>query len=163
LRPGDIINIDVTVILDGWHGDTSRTYKLATTTKQASRLVDTAEQALRVGITAVRPGAYFNDIGRAIQDYVERQGFSVVRDYCGHGIGLGFHEEPSIMHFDAGIPGEQIQPGMVFTIEPMVNAGTHKTRLQKDGWTATTADKSLSAQFEHTICVLGEQVKILTA
>jgi methionyl aminopeptidase len=162
LQDGDIVNIDVTVILDGWHGDTSRTFIVGNCTKLAQALVDVAEQALDVGIAAVKPYGHFGDIGRAIQQFVCGRGFSVVKDYCGHGIGRIYHDTPSVVHYDTGELGPQILPGMFFTIEPMVNAGSHKTKILKDGWTVVTVDKSLSAQFEHTLAVTEASVEILT-
>ncbi|GHT88354.1 methionine aminopeptidase [Alphaproteobacteria bacterium] len=162
LKNGDIVNLDVTVILDGWFGDTSKTFIVGSTTKLAERLVKVAEDALYEGIKSVKPGGYFGDIGKAIQKFVDKHGFSIVRDYCGHGIGQLFHDEPVILHYASGDQGEQILPGMFFTIEPMINAGSFKTKVQKDGWTATTVDKSLSAQFEHTIAVTDNSTEILT-
>jgi methionyl aminopeptidase len=161
LKNGDIINVDVTVILDGWFGDTSRTFMVGEATNFAKKLVETARKALEVGIQTVKPGGFFGDIGRAIQTYVHSQGFSVVRDYGGHGIGTNFHEEPTVLHYN-NKNGEMILPGMFFTIEPMINAGSYKTKVLSDGWTAVTADKSLSAQFEHTIGVTENEVLILT-
>ncbi|MDR0630429.1 MAG: type I methionyl aminopeptidase [Holosporales bacterium] len=162
LKAGDIINIDVTVILDGWHGDTSKTFLVGQCSKLAERLVQTAEEALYVGIEAAKPFGHFGDIGKAIQKFIKKSGFSIVMDYCGHGIGQEFHASPTILHFDSGQQGEQILPGMFFTIEPMINAGNHKTKLLKDGWTVVTVDKSLSAQFEHTIAVMKNKIEILT-
>ena len=162
LKSGDIVNIDVTVNLNGWYGDVSKTYIVGKCTKLAETLVDVAEKALYVGINAVKPFGYFGDIGAAIQKFVDKSGFSVVRDYCGHGIGRVFHDEPVVVHYDSGEKGEQILPGMFFTIEPMINTGSHKTKTLKDGWTAVTIDKSLSAQFEHTIAVNKNSVDILT-
>jgi methionyl aminopeptidase len=164
LKNGDIINIDVTVIIDGWFGDTSRTFLVGKVTKQAERLVNVARIALEKGIEAVKIGGYFRDIGYAIQKYVEAQGFSVVRDYCGHGIGKSFHEDPQVLHYGTKEMDDIILPGMFFTIEPMVNEGSCKSKVLKDGWTAVTADKSLSAQFEHTIAIThGGDVLVLTA
>ncbi|MDR3224583.1 MAG: type I methionyl aminopeptidase [Holosporales bacterium] len=162
LKSGDIVNIDVTVVVDGWHGDTSRMFVIGGCTKLAEKLVDVAKRALAVGIDAVRPYGYIGDIGAAIQRFVDRYGFSVVRDYCGHGIGRNFHQEPTIVHYDTHEKGSQIIPGMFFTIEPMVNAGGYKTKVLNDGWTVVTVDKSLSAQFEHTIAVNENSVEILT-
>ncbi len=163
LKEGDIVNVDVTVILDGWYGDTSRTFKVGKCTRLAERLIQTSKKALDVGISAVKPFGYFGDIGSAIQKYVDQTGFSIVRDYCGHGIGNIFHGAPTILHYDLGDKAEQILPGMYFTIEPMINVGGYKTKIMNDGWTAITADKSLSAQFEHTIAVTEEGVEVLTA
>jgi methionyl aminopeptidase len=162
LRQGDIINIDVTVNLEGWHGDTSKTFLVGKCTKLAETLVRTAERALNVGITAVKPFGYFGDIGAAIQQFVDRTGFSIVRDYCGHGIGREMHSKPAVLHYDCREKGEQILPGMFFTIEPMINVGSYKSRILNDGWTAVTIDKSLSAQFEHTIAVMNDSIEILT-
>lgn len=162
LKSGDIINIDVTVILDGWYGDTSRTLLVGKCTKLAEQLVEVTKQAMFVGIDAVKPYGHFGDIGDAIQKFVDRFGFSIVRDYCGHGIGDVFHGQPTILHYATRSKGEQIKPGMFFTIEPMINTGGYKTKVLKDGWTAVTADKSLSAQFEHTIAVTESSVEILT-
>jgi methionyl aminopeptidase len=163
LKGGDIVNVDVTVLLEGWHGDTSRTFLVGKCTKLANTLVDVAKQALAVGMNAVKPYGYFGDIGKEIQRFVESHGFSVVRDYCGHGIGRKYHDNPCIFHFDSGPMGSQILPGMFFTIEPMVNAGSYKTKLLKDGWTVVTCDKSLSAQFEHTIAATETSLEALTA
>lgn len=163
LKDSDILNIDVTVILDGWHGDTSRMFYLGDVPLKAKRLTQVTYEALMLGIDQVRPGAHFGDIGHAIQTYVEKQGFSVVRDYCGHGIGRIFHTEPNITHYGNKGAGAVIEEGMFFTIEPMVNAGSHETLLSKhDGWTVTTRDKSLSAQFEHTMGVTKDGVEIFT-
>ncbi len=162
LRDGDIVNVDVTTIIDGWHGDTSRTFFVGTPRAKASKVVRVAARALEIGIAAVRPGATLGDIGHAIQSYAEREGCSVVREYCGHGIGRNFHEEPQVLHY--GRPGEgmTLQVGMVFTIEPMVNLGKAAVKLLKDKWTVVTRDKSLSAQFEHTLAITEEGVEILT-
>lgn len=162
LKNGDIVNVDITVILNGWFGDTSRTFIVGTATKLAEKLVYTTKRAMEVGIDVVKPGGFLGDIGEAIQKFVEGNGFSVVRDYCGHGIGREFHEEPMVLHYGKTGTGAQILPGMFFTIEPMVNAGSYKTKVLKDGWTAVTIDKSLSAQFEHTIAVTDNEVIILT-
>ncbi len=159
---GDILNIDVTVILDGWHGDSSRMFYAGTPPLKARRLVDVTYNALMAGIEAVGPGATLGDIGHAIQSYVESHRFSVVRDFCGHGIGRNFHEPPSVLHF--GTPGEgtPLEPGMLFTIEPMVNAGRAETKVLQDGWTAVTKDRGLSAQFEHTVGVTEDGVEVFT-
>ncbi len=162
LLNGDIINIDITVNLNGWFGDTSRMYKIGECSKLADRLIAITEQALDIGIKAVKIGGTFGDIGYSIQRFVESNGFSVVRDYCGHGIGRHFHEDPMVLHYGIKDTGEKIKPGMFFTIEPMVNAGSHKTKVLKDKWTAVTVDKSLSAQFEHTIAVTDNGVLVLT-
>ena len=162
LKSGDIINIDVTVILDGYYGDTSKTFLVGECSKLAETLVRVTREALLRGIAAVKPFGYFSDIGNAIEDFVEGHGFSVVRDYCGHGIGKVFHDSPNIVHYRVSEKQAQILPGMFFTIEPMLNVGSHKTKLLKDGWTATTVDKSLSAQFEHTLAVLESGIEVLT-
>ncbi len=162
LKSGDIINIDVTVILNSWYGDTSRTFMVGECSKLARHLVEVTKQALFVGIDAVKPYGHFGDIGKAIQKFVDKHGFSIVRDYCGHGIGDMFHGAPTILHYATNQKGEQILPGMFFTIEPMINAGGYKTKVLKDGWTAVTADKSLSAQFEHTLAITETSVEILT-
>jgi methionyl aminopeptidase len=162
LQDGDILNIDVTVILDGWYGDTSRMFFAGTPPLKARRLCQVTFEALWRGIEAVRPGATLGDLGHAIQAHAERQRCSVVRDYCGHGIGRVFHDAPSVLHY--GKPGEglMLQPGMIFTVEPMVNAGKPGTRLLPDGWTVVTRDHSLSAQWEHTIAVTDDGFEILT-
>ncbi len=162
LKNGDIVNIDITVIKDGYHGDTSKMFCIGEPSILARRLVKVTQQALRLGIAQVRPGATLGDVGHAIQRFVESQGCSVVREYCGHGIGREFHEEPQVLHY--GKPGEGLvlEPGMCFTIEPMVNAGKRFIKLLPDGWTVVTKDRSLSAQWEHTILVTPEGHEILT-
>ena len=162
LNSGDIINVDVTSILNGWHGDTSRTFYVGEPKPRARKVTEVARQALEVGIAAVKPGATLGDIGHAIQSYVEGEKCSVVREYCGHGIGREFHEDPQVLHY--GKPGEgvELKPGMVFTIEPMVNIGKPHVKLLGDGWTVVTRDKSLSAQFEHTIALHDHGLEILT-
>ena len=162
LKNGDIINIDITVIKDGFHGDSSRMFTVGQPPILAKRLIDTTKQCLMKGIEVVKPGARLGDIGAIIQSLAEAQGFSVVREYCGHGIGRGFHEDPQVLHY--GKPGEgiEITPGMTFTIEPMINAGRAQTKLLTDGWTVVTKDHSLSAQWEHTIAVTDSRVEILT-
>lgn len=162
LKSGDIINIDVTVNLNGWYGDTNRTFLVGSCSKLAENLVEITKRALFVGIGAVKPYGYFGDIGKAIQKFVDNHGFSVVRDYCGHGIGNVFHGEPVVLHYATPQKGQQILPGMCFTIEPMINVGSYKSKVLNDGWTAVTIDKSLSAQFEHTIAVTENSVEILT-
>lgn len=151
LDPGDILNIDITVILDGWHGDTSRMYVAGEPPLKARRLIDITYNALMRGIEAARPGGYFGDIGYAIQSYAEAQRCSVVRDFCGHGIGRAFHEPPNVLHFGRPGEGPELRPGMFFTIEPMLNLGRREVKILDDGWTAVTRDRSLSAQFEHMI------------
>jgi methionyl aminopeptidase len=162
LKDGDILNIDVTVIKDGWHGDTSRMYFVGEPSVLARRLVDTTFEAMMLGIGQVRPGATLGDIGHAIQKHAEAAGFSVVRDYCGHGIGRVYHEDPQVLHYGQPGTGLTLQKGMTFTIEPMVNAGKQHTRQLPDGWTVVTKDHSLSAQWEHTIAVTDEGYEILT-
>ncbi len=164
LKDGDILNIDVTVILDGWFGDTSRMFYIGEPSIKAKRLCQVTYDAMMLGIEAVRPGAYVGDIGYAIQSYVEAQGFSVVRDYCGHGLGRVFHTAPNIAHYGKKGSGVRLEEGMFFTIEPMVNAGSYETLLSiHDGWTVTTRDKSLSAQFEHSLGVTSSGFEIFTA
>ncbi|MES2259905.1 MAG: type I methionyl aminopeptidase [Pseudomonadota bacterium] len=162
LKDGDIINIDVAVIKDGWHGDTSRMYYVGQPSKLAERLCDTAYTAMWAGIRAVKPGATLGDVGHAIQSVTEGAGFSVVRNYCGHGIGLVYHEDPQVMHYGKPGQGVVLQPGMVFTIEPMINAGKHHTRELPDGWTVVTQDRSLSAQWEHMVTVTENGYDVLT-
>ena len=163
LKNGDIVNIDVTVILDGWHGDNSRMYFVGEVGIKAKRLCQVTYDAMMLGIEQVRPGAHFGDIGHAIQNYVERFGYSVVRDYTGHGIGQVFHDDPNVLHYGQKGSGEVMEEGMFFTIEPMVNAGKHDTLLSHlDGWTVTTRDKSLSAQFEHTLAVTSTGYEVFT-
>ena len=165
LMDGDIVNIDVTVILDGWYGDTSRMYMVGKTSRMAERLVDATYEAMMAGIGAVRAGVPLSHIGRAIQAVADRERFGVVRDFCGHGIGTVFHTAPSVLHFhDMSAPeaGIILQAGMFFTIEPMINAGTWETKVLGDGWTAVTRDSKLSAQFEHTIGVTETGCEIFT-
>ncbi len=162
LQEGDIINIDVTPILDGYHGDTSRTFFVGTPSATAKKLVEVTEECLSRGIAAVKPGNRIGDIGAAIQEYAEANGFSVVRDFVGHGVSHIFHTAPQIPHYGKAGKGRKLKPGMVFTIEPMINEGTWEAVILDDGWTAITKDGKLSAQFEHTIAVTKEGVKILT-
>ncbi|RMF96659.1 MAG: type I methionyl aminopeptidase [Gammaproteobacteria bacterium] len=162
LRAGDMINIDVTVIKDGYHGDSSRIFHVGKPNIRAQRVADVAFEAMWRGIAEVRPGARLGDIGHAIQSFVERQRFSVVREYCGHGIGREFHEDPQVLHYGRPGTGLELEPGMTFTIEPMVNAGGRHVRLLKDGWTVVTRDHSLSAQWEHTILVTESGHEVLT-
>jgi methionyl aminopeptidase len=163
LAEGDVLNIDVTVILDGWHGDSSRMYVAggALSTK-ARLLLDVTYEAMMRGVQAVRPGATLGDVGHAIQGFVERHRFSVVRDFCGHGIGRRFHEPPNVLHFGRPGEGPVLRPGMFFTIEPMVNAGRPEVKILDDGWTAVTRDRSLSAQFEHMVGVTETGVEVFT-
>ena len=162
LKDGDIVNIDVTVIKDGWHGDTSRMFTVGEGSIQAKRLVQLTYEAMWKGIVRVKPGARLGDIGHAIQTFAENQGFSVVREFCGHGIGRKFHEEPQVLHY--GRPGtmDELVPGMTFTIEPMINAGRREIRELGDGWTIVTKDRSLSAQWEHTVLVTDSGYEVLT-
>jgi methionyl aminopeptidase len=163
LKNGDILNIDVTVIVDGWHGDTSRMYYVGDVSIKAQRLIRVTYEAMMIGIEKVKPGALLGDIGNAIQTYVEKHNYSVVRDYTGHGIGRIFHTEPTILHYGKSGTGLALEEGMFFTIEPMVNAGHYSTHLSKlDGWTVTTSDKSLSAQFEHSLGVTRDGFEIFT-
>jgi methionyl aminopeptidase len=162
LLDGDIVNIDVTVIVDGWHGDTSRMYLVGKVGVQAQKLIDVTYEAMMRGIEMVRPGATVGDIGHAIQTFAEKNRFSVVRDFCGHGIGRIFHDTPSILHFGRPNQGPELKPGMFFTVEPMINAGRFDVKILEDGWTAVTRDKKLSAQFEHTVGVTETGREIFT-
>ena len=162
LKAGDILNIDVTVIKDGFHGDTSRMFYIGPPSIQARRLVELTYEAMWRGIRTVKPGAQLGDIGASIQRFAESHGFSVVREFCGHGIGRQFHEEPQVLHYGRAGTGLTLQPGMVFTIEPMINAGRAGIRSLADGWTIVTADHSLSAQWEHTVAVTQDGYEILT-
>ncbi|HSS69443.1 MAG TPA: type I methionyl aminopeptidase [Casimicrobiaceae bacterium] len=162
LKAGDVINIDVTVIKDGFHGDTSRMFFVGPPSIQAKRLVDTTYEAMWAGIRAVRAGAHLGDIGHVIQKLAEGNGFSVVREFCGHGIGRQFHEEPQVLHYGRAGTGLKLQPGMTFTVEPMINAGRAAIRCLADGWTVVTADHSLSAQWEHTVLVTDSGYDVLT-
>jgi methionyl aminopeptidase len=163
LIDGDILNIDVTPLVDGWHGDSSRMYLAGDKVPlRARKLVDVTYEAMMRGIAAIRPGATLGDVGYAIQNFVEGQRFSVVRDFCGHGTGRIFHEAPSVLHYGRRGEGLVLKPGMIFTVEPMVNAGRHEVKVLDDGWTAVTRDRSLSAQFEHTIGVTETGVEIFT-
>jgi len=162
LRNGDIVNLDITVIKDGYHGDSSRMFYVGDPSIQARRLCETTFQALWRGIRVVRPGAYLGDIGHAIQGFVEPMGYSVVREFCGHGIGQKFHEEPQVLHYGKPRTGLKLEPGMTFTIEPMINAGKAGIKQLGDGWTVVTKDHSLSAQYEHTILVTDTGFEVLT-
>jgi len=162
LKDGDILNIDVTVIVDGWFGDTSRMYVAGALQRKAERLIEVTHEALMRGIAAVRPGNTFGDIGHAIQTFVEASRMSVVRDFCGHGLGRVFHAPPNVLHYGRPGTGPELEPGMFFTIEPMVNLGRPETKVLADDWTAVTRDKSLSAQFEHSIGVTGDGCEIFT-
>ena len=162
LKDGDIVNIDVTLIVDGWHGDTSRMYPVGEVSRRADRLMQITYESLMRGVAAVKPGATTGDIGAAIQKYAEAERCSVVRDFCGHGLGRVFHDRPNILHY--GEPGEGVilEPGMLFTIEPMINLGKPHVKILADGWTAVTRDRELSAQFEHTVGVTDTGVEIFT-
>jgi len=162
LKNGDIINIDVTVIKDGFHGDTSKMYYVGEPSVLAKRLVQITHDAMLTGIDMVKPGVQLGDIGHAIQNYAESHGFSVVREYCGHGIGRVYHEDPQVLHYGTPGTGLELKPGMTFTIEPMINAGKRHVRLLPDGWTVVTKDHSLSAQWEHTLLVTNDNHEILT-
>jgi len=162
LRKGDIVNIDVTVIKDDYHGDTSKMFYVGEPSVQARRLVTIAHECMLKGITLVRPGVRLGDIGHAIQSHAEGNHFSVVREYCGHGIGRGFHEDPQVLHYGEPGTGIELEPGMTFTIEPMINAGRKDVKLLADGWTVVTRDHALSAQWEHTILVTNDGHEILT-
>jgi len=172
LKKGDILNIDVTVIVDGWHGDTSRMFYAGEPKVKARRLVETTYDAMMAGVNAVKPGASLRDIGRAIQDIAEGQGFSVVRDFCGHGLGRVFHAPPNVVHYAEyrdrlgnihRAPDIELKPGMFFTVEPMINEGKPDVKLLKDGWTAVSRDRSLSAQFEHSLGITEDGVEIFTS
>ena len=162
LRDGDIVNIDATLIVDGWHGDSSRMYKVGDVKRAAERLVDVTYEAMMRGIEAIRPGRTTGDIGAAIQDYAERERCSVVRDFCGHGVGQLFHDAPNILHYGSPGDGVVLRPGMIFTVEPMINLGRPQVKILADGWTAVTRDRSLSAQFEHSVGVTETGCEIFT-
>ena len=162
LRDGDIMNVDVTALKEGWHGDTSRMFKVGEVSVKAEKLIQTTYEAMMKAIKVVKDGVLLGDIGSAIQSHVESNGFSVVQDFCGHGIGQSFHQEPNVLHYGKKGTGEKIKSGMIFTIEPMINLGRFETKTLKDGWTAVTKDKTLSAQFEHTIGVTNEGYEIFT-
>ncbi len=162
LKEGDIVNIDVTLILDGWHGDSSRMYPVGEIPRRAERLIDVTYESMMRGIAAIKPGATTGDIGAAIQSYVEAQHMSVVRDFCGHGVGRLFHDEPNIVHIGRKGEGTVLRPGMFFTVEPMINLGRPHVKVLSDGWTAVTRDRSLSAQFEHSVGVTDAGVEIFT-
>jgi methionyl aminopeptidase len=163
LREGDIVNIDVTAIVDGWHGDTSRMYAVGEISPRARRLIDVTYDSFEKGLAEIKPGAHFGDIGDAIQKYVEGERCSVVQDFCGHGVGRVFHDEPNVLHFGRRGSREEIKAGMFFTVEPMVNLGKPQVKVLNDGWTAVTRDKSLSAQCEHSIGVTDTGIEIFTA
>ena len=162
LKEGDIVNIDVTSIVNGWHGDTSRMFFVGEVSVKSKKLVSATYNSMMKAISIIKSGIYLGDIGEAIQTYVEEKGFSVVRDFCGHGIGKIFHEPPNILHYGKKGDGIKLETGMIFTVEPMINEGVYNTKLLKDGWTAVTRDKSLSAQFEHTVGVTNDGFDIFT-
>lgn len=162
LMKNDIMNIDITVILDGWFGDTSRMFTIGKPKVKAKKLIDVTYEAMMRGIQQVKPGAHLGDIGAAIQEYVEAQRYAVVRDFCGHGLGRVFHDMPNVLHYGNRGEGPELRPGMFFTIEPMVNIGTHEVKILQDDWTAVTTDRSLSAQFEHSCGVTEDGVEIFT-
>jgi methionyl aminopeptidase len=162
LKEGDIVNVDVTASKNGWHGDTSRMFKIGEVSVKANKLIQTTFESMMNAIKIVKDGINLGDIGSTIQTHVEAEGFSVVQDFCGHGIGETFHKEPNILHYGKKGTGEKIKTGMIFTIEPMINIGNYETKVLNDGWTAVTKDKSLSAQFEHTIGVTKDGYEIFT-
>jgi len=162
LNEGDIVNIDVTAIVKGWHGDTSRMFFVGEVSVKCKNLVSTTYNSMMQAISIIKNGVHLGDIGNIIQTYVEKKGFSVVRDFCGHGIGKIFHEPPNVLHYGKKGYGIKLEPGMMFTVEPMINEGIYNTKLLKDGWTAVTKDKSLSAQFEHTVGVTSDGFEIFT-
>ena len=162
LQDGDIFNVDVTALKDGWHGDTSRTFEVGKVSIKAKKLVKTTYEAMMKAIEIVKEDIHLGDIGAIIQNHVEAEGFSVVQDFCGHGIGQQFHKEPNVLHYGKKGTGEKLKAGMIFTIEPMINLGKYEIKTLNDGWTAVTKDKSLSAQFEHTIGVTKEGCEIFT-
>ena len=162
LKEGDIVNVDVTTFKEGWHGDTSRMFKVGEISIKAEKLINATYESMMKAISIVKDGVHLGDIGSTIQTHVEAQGFSVVQDFCGHGIGQTFHKEPNVLHYGEKGTGEKIKTGMIFTIEPMINIGNYETKILNDGWTAVTKDKSLSAQFEHTIGVTKDGYEIFT-
>tara|TARA_B100000579_G_scaffold56073_1_gene39876 strand:- start:743 stop:1501 length:759 start_codon:yes stop_codon:yes gene_type:complete len=162
LKDGDIVNVDVTAFKDGWHGDTSRTFEVGNISVKAKKLIDTTYEAMMKAIKILKEGVQLGEIGYTIQKHVEAQGFSVVQDFCGHGIGKEFHKEPNILHYGKKGTGEKLKSGMIFTIEPMINLGNYETKVLNDGWTAVTKDKSLSAQFEHTVGITNNGYEIFT-
>jgi methionyl aminopeptidase len=162
LKDGDIVNIDVTLIVDGWHGDSSRMYKVGSVKRAAERLMEVTYESMMRGIAVVRPGATTGDIGHAIQEFAERERCSVVRDFCGHGVGRLFHDVPNILHYGSPGEGVALKPGMIFTVEPMINLGRPQVKILADGWTAVTRDRSLSAQYEHSVGVTETGCEIFT-
>ena len=162
VKEGDIVNVDVTAFKDGWHGDTSRMFKIGKVSIKAEKLINSTYEAMMKAISIVKDNVHLGDIGSTIQKHVESEGFSVVQDFCGHGIGESFHKEPNILHYGEKGSGEKIKAGMIFTIEPMINLGKYETKTLNDGWTAVTKDKKLSAQFEHTVGVTNDGYEIFT-
>jgi len=162
LKDGDIVNVDVTAFKNGWHGDTSRMFEIGETSVKAKKLVRITYESMMKAIKIIKENVHLGDIGSTIQNFVEAEGFSVVQDFCGHGIGQAFHKEPNILHYGQKGTGEKIKTGMIFTVEPMINLGNYETKTLNDGWTAVTKDKSLSAQFEHTIGVTKDSYEIFT-
>ena len=162
LNEGDILNVDVTALKDGWHGDTSRMFYVGKVSIKAQNLTKTTYEAMMEAIKILKSGLHLGDIGSCIQKYVEAKGFSVVRDFCGHGVGKNFHEAPNVLHYGEPRTGDKLKPGMIFTIEPMINEGEYETKVLKDGWTAVTKDKMLSAQFEHTVGIKDQGYEIFT-
>ena len=162
LQDGDIVNIDVTAIINDHYGDTSRMYTVGDTSVKSKKLINVTYESLNKAIKILKPGKRIGDIGHEIQSFVEKNGFSVVRDFCGHGIGTNFHQEPNILHYGSKDTGDELKPGMTFTIEPMINAGKYHTKVLNDGWTAVTKDKTLSAQFEHTVGITENGYEIFT-
>lgn len=162
LREGDIVNVDITLVVDGWYGDSSRMFAIGAIPRRAERLLEVTYDSMMIGIAAIKPGGHVGDIGAAIQDFVEPQHMSVVRDFCGHGVGQLFHDEPNIVHVGRRGEGPELKPGMIFTVEPMINLGRPHVKVLSDGWTAVTRDRSLSAQFEHTVGVTQTGVEIFT-
>ncbi len=162
LRDGDIVNIDITLIVDGWHGDSSRMYMVGDVPRRAERLVEVTYESLMLGLVAIRSGAHLGDIGAAIQQHAEKERCSVVRDFCGHGVGRLFHDEPNVLHYGRVGEGPELRSGMIFTVEPMINLGRPHVKILSDGWTAVTRDRSLSAQFEHTVGVTDTGCEIFT-
>ena len=163
LNEGDIVNVDVTAYKDGWHGDTSRMFYVGEVSVKAKKIVETTYKAMMKAIEILNKNIHLGDIGETIQNYVEKNGFSVVKDFCGHGIGREFHKEPNILHYGEKGTGSKLESGMIFTIEPMINEGDYRTKLLNDGWTAVTKDKKLSAQFEHTVGITNDGYEIFTS
>ena len=162
LIEGDILNVDVTLILNGWHGNSSRMYTVGRVSRKAERLIEVTHEAMMLGIQAVRPGATLGDVGHAIQHYAEGERCSVVRDFCGHGVGILFHDKPNVLHYGTSGEGVRLEAGMIFTVEPMINLGKPHVKMLSDGWTAVTRDRSLSAQFEHTVGVTPTGAEVFT-